>query len=135
MKVRVPLLSLCDTSNVREGLLSILGAGITRLDRDGQYPAKLEAVIVCSVEVSQLDQPEPIELVLAITHEDGEPTGLENAVLNFTPDDEGPAPQVPLLAIPVHLDTEQLVISRPGVYTVSISRDEQVLNLVSFFAI
>jgi hypothetical protein len=42
--------TLCDAANVREGLVSVLSAGVTNLHRAG-YPARLGLAAVCMIEL------------------------------------------------------------------------------------
>lgn len=67
MKVRA---ILCDSATVREGLLHILGGGLTRLWRSS-YPAQLPAALamVISPETSELN--EDHQLVVKVMDEDG----------------------------------------------------------------
>ena len=65
---------LCDYAEVREGLLTIVSAGITRLWR-AELPAPMGVFLALQVEVEANERPFPHELEVAITGPSGKATG------------------------------------------------------------
>jgi hypothetical protein len=61
---------LCDYASVREGLLHVLGGGITRMWRD-QFPAPINASIALVIELHRDELDRPHELLVRISDEDG----------------------------------------------------------------
>jgi hypothetical protein len=53
--MRLAIATLADAANVREGLLSVLSAGVTIVRRPS-FPARLEVVLAISVEVAPEDR-------------------------------------------------------------------------------
>jgi len=62
---------LCDAATVRDGLLHILGGGITAVARP-QYPAELGLTLALRVMVHQTEVEHPHQLQIILQGEDGE---------------------------------------------------------------
>lgn len=63
--MRVDTALVCDAATVREGLLHILGGGITQLVRP-EYPAELGVTLALRIMVhpTEMDHPHDLEIVL-----------------------------------------------------------------------
>jgi hypothetical protein len=61
---------LCDSASVREGLLHVLGGGITRLWRD-QYPAPMNVALALLLELDRTELGRPHQLEITVMGEDG----------------------------------------------------------------
>ena len=59
---------LCDAATVREGLLNVLGAGITRLHRE-QFPAAMGTQLALLLHSNAKEMGKPHKLLITITHE------------------------------------------------------------------
>lgn len=68
--MRVSSALVCDAATVREGLLHILGGGITRLWRE-QLPAPLGVTIALMIAVGHEELGTPIDVRLVLTGPDG----------------------------------------------------------------
>ena len=69
--MRFAVATLCDFAQVREGLLFVSGGGITRANRSA-FPADLGLMLALSVEVSEAELSEPLEIRVRVENEDGE---------------------------------------------------------------
>lgn len=61
---------LCDSATVREGLLNVLGAGVTRLWRP-ELPAPLAVTLAVIAEMAEEDLPVPHEVEVTISNTGG----------------------------------------------------------------
>jgi Family of unknown function (DUF6941) len=62
---------LCDAATVREGLLHILGGGITRISRE-EYPADLSLTLALRIMVHPTEAEHAHEIQIIVQGEDGE---------------------------------------------------------------
>jgi hypothetical protein len=69
--MRLDTALLCDAATVREGLLHILGGGITQIIRD-EYPAELSVTLALRIMVHPTEMPEAHQLRIVVQGEDGE---------------------------------------------------------------
>jgi hypothetical protein len=111
---------LCDAATVREGLLHVLGGGVTRLWRD-EFPAPMNVAIALLLELDRSELGRPHQLEMAVMDEDGGSVATvqggfqfppqpslefgENAVIPFTvPLHEAAVPKVGPYSISIHID-------------------------------
>jgi hypothetical protein len=127
--VRTTAVLFADAASVREGLLNVLGAGITRLARD-PLPGRLDAVLALML---QSDDPEDlqvdhnIEVIITETTADG-PTVIAKAVmqLSSTPSSGDPGDMTDLLpTVPLVVPLQNVSIPRTGIYRITTSLDGQ----------
>jgi hypothetical protein len=69
--VRLDTALLCDAATVREGLLHILGGGITQIIRE-EYPAELGVVLALRIMVHPTEMEGSHQLRIVVQGEDGE---------------------------------------------------------------
>lgn len=114
-----------DAASVRENLLNVLGAGITRLVRD-PLPARLDAVLALMLQPDDVDDlmaTHNLEVTITeITPES--PVVVAKAVIEISglPDS---APAVPLPAVPLVVPLQAAPIPRIGFYRITASLDGQ----------
>ncbi len=113
--MHVSSLVLCDAASVREGLLSVLGAGITVIRRPS-YPAPLASDI--GVVVSHTTSDKAFNLSLAIRKQ-GDPAVVAEIVIDgqVEPDPKAP-PGVPASSS-FPLDARGIGVPSAGVYTIT----------------
>lgn len=70
--MRVTVAMLCDAATVREGLLHVLGGGVTRIWR-GEIPAPLGVDLAVVVNMSQDEHDVPHAVRAVVFGRDGEP--------------------------------------------------------------
>jgi hypothetical protein len=122
---------LCDFASVREGLLFVVGGGITRVRR-AHYPAALDCSVALLVELHQMELARPHELELRVLGSDGEDVASIKAGFQA-------AGMVDLdvgenLPIPVVLDLRAAALPKPGRYSIEASIDGSHQLTLSFRA-
>ena len=119
---RITSALLCDAATVREGLVHILGGGITRLNRP-EYPSPMMTGLALAVVLSPLEAGHPHEVVAIVQTEDGEAIVQANGQLQ-------PGEPSPLLepgesvAIQLAIPLHQVVLPAAGGYSIEISVDD-----------
>ena len=117
MKITTGL--LCDFASVREGLLFVVGGGITRVRR-AQYPAALDCSVALLVELHQMKLTRPHELELRVLGSDGEDVASIKAGFQATGVDLDIGENLP---IPVVVDLRGAALPKPGRYSIDASID------------
>jgi hypothetical protein len=129
--VKVTTGILCDFASVREGLLFVVGGGITRIRRV-QYPAPLGCSVALLVELHQMELARPHELELRVVGPDGEDVGGIKAGFQASgPADLDIGENLP---IPVVVDLRGASLDKPGRYNVEASIDGSHQLTLSFRA-
>jgi hypothetical protein len=118
--VRIDCALLCDAATVREGLLHVLGGGITRANRP-EYPAPLGMAMALRILVHPTEAGDPHNLKMLLQAADGEkvaefdlqfglnePTGLD-------PGEEA--------SLPVPVPMAGIVLPAPGSYSFELLID------------
>jgi hypothetical protein len=123
---------LCDFASVREGLLFVVGGGITRVRRS-QYPAAFGCSVALLVELHQMELTRPHELELRLLGLDGE--NIANIKAGFQATGEGLDLDIgENLPIPVVLDLRNAALPKPGRYNIEASIDGSHQLTLSFRA-
>ena len=129
MKVRA---ILCDSASVREGLLNILGGGITQLWRES-YPAQFFGALAMLVSPEHSELTDSHKIQIRIMGEDGESildqSGEFSAHLS-----DGTAKPGGVYAIPFVVILPPLVVPRPGNYSIHIRIDRLEMDSLTFRA-
>jgi hypothetical protein len=122
---------LCDAATVREGLLNVLGAGITRLWRD-QFPAVMGTQLALLIHSSAREMNSQHKLMITITHESQQRVaefGVDFAI--------GPTPGAlpdEVITVPMVATLQQQVLPSEGAYTIEISVDGETVRSTTFYA-
>lgn len=114
---------LCDAATVREGLLHILGGGITRAGRS-QFPAPIGLTLALRVLIHPTEADRAHTLEARLQDEDGEVIG--GFEVEFTPDPESVKNLVAgeLLSLPMPLEPPpDAALPGPGVYSFEVLID------------
>lgn len=121
-----------DAASVREGLLNVLGAGITRLVRD-PLPGRLDAALALMLLPDDLDDLEAthnIEVIITETTPEGSvviaKAVMEVAGLRRT------GPTDPMPTVPVVVPLQGVPIPRTGFYRITTSLDGQDATTYEF---
>ena len=122
---------LCDAATVREGLLHVLGGGITRIWRD-RYPAELLCSLALLVSMAPAEGDREHSLSVQIAAQDGEQVASIDALFRSTP---GPG-RIPGedLHMPQVLNMHQVAIPSPGVYSATILINGSIYSSLTFRA-
>ncbi len=130
---RVAAALLCDAATVREGLLHVLGGGITRLHR-AEFPAPMQVTLVAQVVLTPSEVGFPHDVTAIIQTEDGDVVVQANGHLE-------PGEPNPLLEpgesviLPLVINLTNVVVPAPGGYSIEISVDEVHQTSITFRAV
>lgn len=116
--MRINAASICDFAQVRDGLLSVVSASITRVWRD-QYPNQLGVMIAVILEVSQTEAQMPREIRVRIEDADGKRLAEASAGFQIVP----PLPPFDpgeVMSVPFALDFRNVILPAAGRYQVVI---------------
>lgn len=134
--MRVDCALLCDHVTVREGLLHILGGGVTRITR-GEYPAPLGVALALRVMVHPTEADAEHKMEARLLAEDGEEVGRVEIQFQVGRDEESEAPSRPgeELSAAFPLPFQQVVINAPGAYSFELLIDGIHQASVPFLAL
>lgn len=117
--MRVALATICDYATVREGLLTVVSAGVNRLWRD-QVPAPMNICLAVLLEVEQDSRADIHDFELVISGPDGAQVAkAEGAIQAGASLREVPEPEE-LAYIPLALDLRGVPAPVYGLYTMRI---------------
>ena len=122
---------LCDAATVREGLLNVLGAGITRLHRE-QFPAAMGTQLALLLHSTAKEMGKNHKLVITVTHENKEKIA-EFAVDFSVAANTGSKPEE-TITVPLVATFAQQVLPSPGTYNIELNIDGTVARVVQFQA-
>lgn len=124
---------LCDAATVREGLLHILGGGITRLFRDN-YPAPFTGGLAVVIHPHHSEVGLEHQIVIQVATQDGEIIGKLDGTFRVD-QGEGTEPGEQSV-VPIVLDFSDppLIIPAQGGYSVDVLVDKQHKDSLTFFA-
>ncbi len=125
MKVRVS--TLCDAASIREGLLSVLGAGVNRLVRDS-VPAAMLASYAALLEITPDEWGRDIQVTITVGFDYEEETLVERGVISIP---EQPADLRTSVMIPIVLDLSQFVLHQFGPVRLNLTVDGQVVDTLT----
>jgi hypothetical protein len=130
--VEITCALLCDAATVREGLLHILGGGVTRLNRS-EFPAPIDASLAIQVSVHPTEAGAAHEVELRVLAEDGEM--IVQATAGFAIDDTRALEPGEHFHVPIVLPMNRMGLPRPGGYSVEILIEGQHKASVPFRAV
>jgi hypothetical protein len=127
---RVASALLCDAATVREGLLHILGGGITRLHRS-EFPAPMQVTLVVQVVLTPTEIQFPHDVSAVIQTEDGDVVVQANGHLDAGEPNPLLEPGESVI-LPLVINLHNVVVPRPGGYSIEVSVDEVHQTSVAF---
>lgn len=110
---------LCDAATVREGLLHVLGAGITRVQRP-RYPAPLNLAVAMIVSLSPAETHTGHKIRVAVSGTDGQPILSIDGEFTAKPGPDHYPGEDSHSSVVINL---QDALPSPGVYAVDIMID------------
>jgi hypothetical protein len=129
--MRIDCALLCDAVTVREGLLHILGGGITRLSRP-EYPAPLNVALAVRIMVHPTECDRDHNLEVRLMDADGSEVGrLEAGFAIREPGDARPGEE---LAIAIPVSVQMLPLPKPGAFSFELLIDQMHHLSVPFLA-
>lgn len=113
--MRASVATLADSTNVREGFLSMLSAGISVLSRES-FPADLGAELALQLELDQHDLSEgrTIDLRLRVLDSEGEPVWSIRGRLSWTATEDWPQ------CVPAPVDLRGVQLPSAGRYQIEL---------------
>lgn len=118
--MRITSALLCDAATVREGLLHVLGGGITRFWQP-ELPGPLQVVLAALVGMEREVESDPHAVTITITHADGALVSQATATLQYNGGsrlEPGEEHSVPLV-VPLH----EVVVTQFGRHEIAIAID------------
>jgi Family of unknown function (DUF6941) len=130
--MRVDCALLCDSATVREGLLHILGGGVTRLGRP-DYPGPLGVALALRLVIHPTEQGVHNGLVL-IQGEDGQRYAEINFEFTVTQETVTEADLLPgeEMSLPFVVPLHNIGMPAPGRYAVELLIDQHHLATIPF---
>ncbi|SMG34786.1 DUF6941 family protein [Agreia pratensis] len=129
--IEVKALLLCDSANVREGLLGVLAGGITTINRPS-YPAPLLADLALSFLISGVpENGESFHITVEGHHEDEASEALFGAEVDL---DVGYVAEARLNTVPLVLSLANAGVPKAGIYTIVVSANNEVIGSLPFDA-
>ena len=130
---RVASALLCDAATVREGLLHILGGGITRLHRS-EYPAPMQVTLVAQVVLTPIEVGFAHDVSATIQTEDGVVVIEANGHLEAGPPNPLLEPGESVI-LPLVINLTNVVLNKPGGYSIEMSVDSVHQASLTFRAV
>jgi uncharacterized protein DUF6941 len=128
--MKVTAVMLADHATVREGLLHVLGGGITRVTRD-PLPAPLGAMLALMLQPDNIDDllnTHNLEVSIKYTGTEGDGS-VAKAVMTLS--GAGPAPG-PLPPVAVVVPLQFVPVSKTGTHNVTVSLDGKQAAAIEF---
>jgi hypothetical protein len=117
----------CDRAMVREGLLHILGAGVTNTKM--RLPSQLLMDVALMLQLDAADGGSH-SISLLLTHEDtGERIGQVKGQF-LVPEDELAQDELPLPYIPLPIPLSGFVVAKSGFYAITVTLDDKELTVL-----
>lgn len=130
---RVASALLCDAATVREGLLHILGGGITRLHRS-EFPAPMQVTLVAQVVLTPTEIQFAHDVVATIQTEDGDVVVQLNGHLAAGEPNPLLEPGESVI-LPLVISLDSVVVPTPGGYSIEVSVDDVHQTSLTFRAV
>ena len=115
MEIRVA--TICDFAQVREGLLSVMSAGVNRI-WSSQYPGRLGVMLALMFEVSPGQVGMPLDVHIRVEDADGVRLSEATASIQANPSAEHDPGE--MLTVPLVVDFRDLEVPAPGRYQIVI---------------
>lgn len=131
--MRVAIAVLADAAVARDGMLSILGAGVNVITM-ATFPAQANVVLPMMLESSLEDLQEPHAITVGIRQPDGELVhfgGMEMAAQADKPHSHPDLPFLGVQVVPLNL----YLLPEPGLYSVEVQLDDHEPVVVRFKAV
>jgi hypothetical protein len=130
--VRIDSALLCDAATVREGLLHVLGGGVTRAGRPS-YPAPLALTLALRILIHPTEADRPHSLDVRLQGEDGQEAARIEIEFGLQTTAHLEAGEQASLPLPIPLP-EQVQLPAPGRYSFELLIDGIHQATVPFIA-
>lgn len=122
---------LCDAATVREGLLNVLGAGITRLHRE-QFPAAMGTQLALLLHSTAKEMGKSHKLTITVTHENKEK--IAEFAVDFSVAANAGHNAHEIITVPLVATFQQQVLPQAGTYDIALTIDGKHARTVQFQA-
>jgi hypothetical protein len=119
---RVSSALLCDAATVREGLLHVLGGGITRLHRS-EYPAPMQVTLVLQIVLTPVEIGFEHDVTALVQTEDGDVIIQASGHLEASPPNPMLEPGESVI-LPLVMNLSGVILPAAGGYSVEVLVDE-----------
>jgi hypothetical protein len=130
--MRIDCALLCDSVTIREGLLHILGGGITRANRDN-FPAPLNLALALRIMVHPTEAEHTHELAVLLLGQDGE--RIAELGIQFGINDPAALEPAEEASLPLALSLHTVPLPREGPYSFQLLIDGIHQGTVPFRAV
>jgi hypothetical protein len=130
--MRIDCALLCDSVTIREGLLHILGGGITRANREN-FPAPLNLALALRIMVHPTEADHTHELAVLLLAEDGE--RIAQLGIQFGINDPSVLEPAEEASLPLALSLHTVPLPREGPYSFELLIDGIHQGTVPFRAV
>jgi hypothetical protein len=121
---------LCDAAKARDGLLYVIGGGVTRIQRQS-YPADFQCSLALVIDVHQSEMSRPHELEVLIQDEDGERLVAAKGGFQLSGADLMVGEHV---LLPFTLDIKGK-LAKPGAYSIEVLIDGTHHRTIQFWGV
>lgn len=125
--------TICDSANVRDGLLSVLAAGINQLRRE-DFPTELGSFIAIQIQIEYMAENEGLLLEVEVTGLDGTITGISSFSSVLTDEMYSTTSFSFPFIVPFSLDARSLVIPEAGVFRMALKLNKEEISHLIFSA-
>lgn len=122
---------LCDAATVREGLLNVLGAGITQLNRE-QFPAPMGVQLALLLNASQDEMSKNHRMKLALLHQAGDK--VAELAVDFAVGANPGTQKAQPITVPIIASFQQQNLPKEGGYVIELSIDDKLAKKLEFYA-
>jgi len=125
--MKLDMAMLCDAVSIREGLLHILGGGITRIWAE-QFPTAINATLALRMLIEPEHAGESHMVKLLVQGPDGEELGTFNLDFGVNPGDgQNPIDPVP---VPLAIPMGQVALPAEGRYSIEVMINDEIAQSV-----
>ena len=121
---------LCDSAQIREGLLFVMAGGITRIRRTS-YPANFAAAVAVVLELDSIEAQRSHEFELVVVGEDGEELARVAAQIQLG---EAQVHFGENIQVPLAVDLHGAVLPSAGAYELRLYIDGNHRRTLQFWA-
>ncbi|GAA4718821.1 DUF6941 family protein [Phytohabitans rumicis] len=123
--MKLSISTICDRATVREGLLHILGAGVTTVTQNLPSPLMLDVAILLTIEAEDVGEH---WLSVVLRHEDTDDRLGEIRAQFEVPEDQVRKVDAPLGNVPVSIPLRTFRITKEGFYVVDVIVDNNLMG-------
>ena len=125
--MKLDMALLCDAVSIREGLIHILGGGVTRIWTE-QFPTAINATLALRILVAPEQAGESHAIKLVVRGPEGDDLGTFNLDFGVNPGELSPG--VDSVPVPLAIPMGQVALPEAGQYRVEVVIDDETVYTV-----